>query len=186
MWTSDPPGCCPSPSQNWALTSGPEEAQPVVLRSAEGEGLRVTGRPPPGAPSPCISCMQDTCRVLRMAPLQAHDRHLSPGESSSQGSSRTARAAPPGPPSLTDASWVTSSDPFVVGVNGYRCFREIFLSQERDKVGTWCCPRRIHSCSSQKSRPMKGPSPTSTEPLPGSTCPGEWPSQKVLTEWENL
>ena len=32
----------------------------------------------------------------------------------------------------------------------------------------------------------QGPSPTSAEPLPGSTRPGEWPSQKVLTEWESL
>lgn len=115
---------------------------------------------------------------------QAHGHHLChPGNPCHRAAHWMARAAPPGPRSLTDASWVTSSDPSVIGVKGYHCFRDIFLSQVRDKVGTRCCPLRIRCCSSQKSGPMKGrdPGPTSTEPLPGSMRLGEWPSQKVLS-----
>ena len=37
-----------------------------------------------------------------------------------------------------------------------------------------------------QSHEGQGPSPTSAEPLPGSTHPDEWPSQKVLTERESL
>ena len=111
---------------------------------SRGEGLRVTGQ----------SCLWPHPKPTAMAVTSVTQGVLITGRLTGQ-AERLLRAhvhSRMSHPSLQVTPLYSGSR--VISVS-----ERFFLSQERDKVGTWCCPLRIRCCSSQKSGPLKGRDP---------------------------